>query len=166
MRSKIQWSTHPGVLFNPLILVVTKEHTQTKLEVSVKFCLSMYDLLLPPGTLQKDVLKIFKEQSHEIRSVPPAVFLEKVVLEIFRKFLENHLRQLILKAHNYAEYELCRWYFSSNFPKIFRIAILKENLINVPYFIKEHLWMSASDEATPQKNFGGIKPTSKLTLKT
>ena len=92
------------VLFNPLILVVTKEHTQTKLEVSVKFCLSMYDLLLPPGTLQKDVLKIFKEQSHEIRSV----FLEKVVLEIFRKFLENHLRQLILKAHNYAEYELCR----------------------------------------------------------
>ena len=79
------------VLFNPLILVVTKEHTQTKLEVSVKFCLSMYDLLLPPGTLQKDVLKIFKEQSHEIRSVPPAVFLEKVVLEIFRKFLENHL---------------------------------------------------------------------------
>ena len=39
--------------------------------------------------------------------------------------------------------------FSRNFPKIFRAAILKENLLmDVPYFIKEHLWMSASDEAT------------------
>ena len=32
----------------------------------------------------------------------------------------------ILKAHNCAEYEHCRWCFSRNFPKIFRTAILKK----------------------------------------
>ena len=54
-----------------------------------------------------------------------------------------------------------------NFPKIFRTAILKENLpMDVPYFIHGHLWMSASDEATLKKNFGGSKPSSKLALKT
>ena len=36
----------------------------------------------------------------------------------------------------------------------------------VPYFIEEHLWTSASDEATPKNIFGGSKPSSKLTLKT
>ena len=35
--------------------------------------------------------------------------------------------------------------------------------MDVPYFIKEHLWMSAFDEA---KLFGGSKPSSKLALKT
>ena len=30
--------------------------------------------------------------------------------------------------------------------------------MNVPYFIKDHLWMSASDEATLKKNFGEINP--------
>ena len=70
-----------------------------------------------------------------------------------------------MKAHNYAEYELCRC-FSRNLPKIFRAVILKENLpMHVPYFIKEHLWMSASNEVTLQKNFDGSKPSSKLTLK-
>ena len=38
--------------------------------------------------------------------------------------------------------------------------------MDVPYFIKQHLWMSASEEATPQKNVGASKPSSKLTLKT
>ena len=37
--------------------------------------------------------------------------------------------------------------------------------MNVPYFIKEKLWMSAS-EATVKKNIGGSKSSSKLTLKT
>ena len=37
---------------------------------------------------------------------------------------------------------------------------------NFPYFIKEHLWMSTSDEATLKKKFGGSKPSSKLTSKT
>ena len=35
------------------------------------------------------------------------------------------------------------------------------------YFIKEHLWMSTSEEAKlnkKKKTFGGIKPSSKLTL--
>ena len=38
--------------------------------------------------------------------------------------------------------------------------------MNVPYFTKEHLWKSVSDEASPKKFFGGNKPSSKLTLKT
>ena len=51
--------------------------------------------------------------------------------------------------------------------KVFRTAILKENFpMNVPYFIKENLQMSASDAATLKKIFGGSKPSSKLTLKT
>ena len=38
--------------------------------------------------------------------------------------------------------------------------------MDVPYFIKEHLWMNAFDEANTQKKFGESKPSSKLTLKT
>ena len=57
--------------------------------------------------------------------------------------------------------------FSRNFPKMFRAAILKETLLmDVPYFIKEHLWTNASDQATLKKIFGGSKPSWKLTLKT
>ena len=45
-------------------------------------------------------------------------------------------------------------------------AILKENLpMHVPCFIKEHLWMSASDEVTLKKVFGRSKLSSKLTKK-
>ena len=125
----------------------------------MKVCLSMYDLFLPPGVKGlKGVLKIFKEQSHEIRSVPLAVFCEKVVLKIFGKFLENFLPQRMLKAHNYADCELCRWCFSRNFPKIFRTAISKENPMDVPYFIEEHLWMSAFNEATLKKNLVKVNP--------
>ena len=57
--------------------------------------------------------------------------------------------------------------FFWNFTKIFRTAILKENLtMDVPYLIKEHLWMSAFEEATLKKIWGGSKPSSRLTLKT
>ena len=38
--------------------------------------------------------------------------------------------------------------------------------MNVPFLIKEQLWMSASDEATFKKILGGSKPLSKLILKT
>ena len=31
--------------------------------------------------------------------------------------------------------------------------------MHVPYFIKEHRWMSASDEATLKNNFVGSKPS-------
>ena len=52
----------------------------------------MYELLLPPCLkVLKGILEIFKEQSNEIRSVPPSVLFEEVVLKIFRKFLEKHL---------------------------------------------------------------------------
>ena len=65
----------------------------------------------------------------------------------------------ILKTHNYAEYELFCWCFSRIFPKVFRTSILKENLaMDVPYFIKEHLWMSASDEPTLKKNLIEVNP--------
>ena len=48
--------------------------------------------------------------------------------------------------------------FFRNFSKIFR-TILKENSpIDVPYFIKKHLWMSVSDEATLTKNFVEVNP--------
>ena len=78
-----------------------------------------------------------------------------------KSFMTEH----ILKALNYAEYELCHWCFSRNFPKIFRTAILKEKLpMHVSYFIKEHLGMGATDEVTPKKTFDGSKPSSKLTL--
>ena len=75
-----------------------------------------------------------------------------------KSFMIEH----ILKALNYAEYELCHWCFSRNFPEIFRTAILKENLLmDVPYFV--NLWMSASDKARFKKMFGS-KYSSELTL--
>ena len=52
----------------------------------------MYNHLLLSGIKDlKGVLKIFKEQSDEIRSILPAVFFEKTVLKGFRKFLEKRL---------------------------------------------------------------------------
>ena len=54
----------------------------------------MHDLLLPPGVKElKGVLEIFKEQSHEIKSVPQVMFFEKAVLKIFGEFLENYPQQ-------------------------------------------------------------------------
>ena len=38
--------------------------------------------------------------------------------------------------------------------------------MDVPYFIKRHLWTSAFDEVTLKKNFDGSKPSSKLSLET
>ena len=38
--------------------------------------------------------------------------------------------------------------------------------MDVPYFINEHLWISASDEATLKVISDGNKPSTKLTLKT
>ena len=92
--------------------------------------------------------KFLKKQSDKIRSVSPALFFEKAILKMFGKFLENRPQQRILKAHNYAEYELCHWCFPRNFMEKFRTAILKEYfLIDAPCLIKEHFRMSASDEA-------------------
>ena len=45
-------------------------------------------------------------------------------------------------------------------------ASAKPLFTNLPYFIKEHLWMSASNQATVKKHFWWSKPSSKLTLKT
>ena len=60
----------------------------------------MHDLLLPPDVKGlKIVLEIFEEQSHEMRSISPSVFFEKVVLNIFRKSLEKHLWQSSYSAY-------------------------------------------------------------------
>ena len=54
----------------------------------------MYGLYLPPDVkVLKGILEIFMEQSHKIRSVPSAVLIEKGVMKIPRKFLEDHSRQ-------------------------------------------------------------------------
>ena len=56
--------------------------------------------------------------------------------------------------------------FFRNFPKIFRTAILKENLLmGVPYFIKENLRMSSSYVAKLKNKFGGSRLSSTLILK-
>ena len=69
----------------------------------------------------------------------------------FEKSVQKNVREIprkpftaerILKAHNYAKYETCRSCFYQNVSKIIRTSILKENLMDVPYFIKEHLVMS------------------------
>ena len=130
----------------------------------------MYKFLFPPIVKGlKDVLEMFQKKDvlDKIRSIPSAVFFEKAVLKIFRKFLENNLWQstywkLITMLNNI---DLCHWCFSRDFPKIFRTAILKEKPpMHVSYFIKEHLGMGATDEVTPKKTFDGSKPSSKLTL--
>ena len=61
----------------------------------------MYDLLLQQGVKRlKGVLDIFREQSYKLRGIPSAtVFFEKVILKIFRKFLEKRLWQSSCSAH-------------------------------------------------------------------
>ena len=54
----------------------------------------MYKFLFPPIVKGlKDVLEMFQKKDvlDKIRSIPSAVFFEKAVLKIFRKFLENNL---------------------------------------------------------------------------
>ena len=43
---------------------------------------------------------------------------------------------------------------------------ISRKYLEQPFHIKEHLWMSVSDDATLKLIFGGSKPSSKLTLKT
>ena len=87
------------------------------------------------------------------------MFCEKTVLKIFSKFLENPLQKCILKACNYANTRsvidvflgISQLYSGQLFFK--RIL-----LIDVPYLIKEHLGMSAFDEATIKKNLVEVSP--------
>ena len=49
--------------------------------------------------------------------------------------------------------------------KTFKLAILKDNLpMDVPYFIKEHIWVKTSDEAISKKNLVELNPP-KMDLK-
>ena len=72
------------VFINPLMLVVTKGHTHTETDLQT-------NLSLPQGVKElKGALGTFKEQSRNIRSGPLVVFFDKVALNFFGKFLENH----------------------------------------------------------------------------
>lgn len=77
------------------------------------------------------------------------MFIEKAVLKILKKFLENYLQySAYSKLITMLSMSSCCC-FSRNFPNIFRTSILKEYVPeNAPYFVEEHLWMSAFDEAT------------------
>ena len=124
----------------------------------------MCDLLLSPDVIElKGVLEIRWNQKRPASCVP-----WKSCSEHFQEIpTKSFTTESILKAHTYAKYELCHLCFSRNFPNIFRTAILKEHLpMHAPYFIKENLPISASDEATVKNIFGGNKPSSTLTLKT
>ena len=110
----------------------------------------MYDLLLPPVVKGlTGVLEILK--NNQTKSEASRRQLSKSCSENFYpKFLVDYLRQNAWK--------FCPWCFSRNFPKAFRTTSLKENLtIDVPCFIKEHLQMSAFDEATFKKSLD-VKP--------
>ena len=93
----------------------------------MKVSLSLYDLFLSiKGS--KDLLEIFKEQSDEIRSIPPAVFFEKAVLKIFKKFLDktfvnDYIFSIFanIKVGKYAEYRISlnkHWTSNKSLPLI------------------------------------------------
>ena len=91
-----------------------KQTCKSQLEVS----LSMYDLLLTPGIKGlKVALEIFKEQSHKTRSVLPAVFFEKVVLNIFRKILDDPLQSLYSAYFTFSTFKLANK-LNTIFPQI------------------------------------------------
>ena len=73
--------------------------------------------LSPPGIKRlKSSLEFFKEPSQEIRDVSSAVFFEKAVLKFFLEIpRKTSTAESVLKAHNYAEYEL--WCCLLKFPK-------------------------------------------------
>ena len=93
MRSKHQWSTHPLLFFNPLMLVVTKGHTHLNKPASLSWRFAYVCMIFCHNQVLKGVLKFLEEKTHEIRYVLPAVFFEKAVLKIFGKLLQNHQRQ-------------------------------------------------------------------------
>ena len=71
-----------------------------------------------------------------------------------------------MKAHDYAELSSVTVVFLE-IPQKYSAHLFKKNLLmNVPFFIKERLWMSDFDETKLKKTFGGSKPFSKWTLKT
>ena len=110
----------------------------------------MYDLSLPslpPGMKGlKGVLDIFKEQHTKSETSRQLCSFKKLFWKFPENFPKPFTTKHLLKTHSYGEYEHCYWYFSTNFPKVFRAAILKENFpMDVWYFIKEFLWMNASD---------------------
>ena len=82
--TKIQWNNHPVMFFNTLVLVVTKGHNYlNKLgSRSRRFASVCTTFCYHQGKGLKGVLEIFKEPSHEIKSVLLAVFIERAVLKL------------------------------------------------------------------------------------
>ena len=69
----------------------------------------MGGFLLPPIVKWlKGLLEMFTNLLDKIRSFAPTVFFEKGFLKIFWEILRKlFVTEHLLKAHNYAEYELC-----------------------------------------------------------
>ena len=69
----------------------------------------MYDLLLPPDVKRlKGVLEICKEQSRNQKRPASCVLLKSCSENSWEIPRKSFTSERILKAHNYAEYELCR----------------------------------------------------------
>ena len=136
----------------------------------LKVCSSMHDLLLPPGIKGlKDNLEIIRNNQMKLEAFRQLCCSENV-WKIPRK---SFRRERMLKAHKQAEYkQALLLMFFQEFPKNIQNSYIKRKPFNkplfrnLPYFIKGHLWMSASDETTLKKSFGESKPSSKFTLKT
>ena len=99
-----------------------------------------------------------------MRNVLLAMLFKKAVPKISGEFLENHLQhspywKLITMLNMSSTADV----FSSNFPKMYRTAILKENHpMDVPYFINNtSIWVLLF-----RQHFAGSKTSSKLTLET
>ena len=99
------------------------------------------------------------------------MFCKNVVLKIFRRFQENHLRQSAFwKLITTLNTSFLLFFYE--FPKNIQNSYIKRKpsdkflFINLICFIKGHLWMSGSDEKTLKKKFGGSEPSSTLALKT
>ena len=105
----------------------------------------------------KGVLKIFKEQSHKIRSIPPNVIWKSYsenILEIPRKsFTTAHVESSLtmLNISLVADVFL-------GISRNIQNSCFKRKPDDVTYFIKEHPWISAFNEATSKKIVVEVNP--------
>ena len=97
LRSKIQWSTHLMLFFNPLMLVLCWQndiHTWTNLEVLIEGLPKYLWPLLPPGVTElKDVLEVFKEYIIRQNQKRPTSCEKALWKSSSETFWKNHLRQ-------------------------------------------------------------------------
>ena len=86
------------------------------------------------------------------------MFFEKAVLEIFETFLKSHLRQSVYwKLITRLNMNSVTGVFLG-ISRTIQNIYFKRKPLDIPYFIKEHLWMSAFDEATLKKKLVEVNP--------